>query len=105
VLSDSIALFFIACNRSGLWIAREAEGRTGGIFLFRKSALRFAKKNSGKGGSATMFLSERLELDVPNRGNWFVAWVATLLNLVSRYIPPYPPPIPLLEKQRKAGLF
>jgi hypothetical protein len=105
VLSDSIALFFIARNRSGLWIAREAEGRTGGIFLFRKSALRFNKKNSGKSGSATMFLSDRLELDVQNRGNWLVARVATVLNLISGFIPPYPPPIPLLEKRRKAGLF
>jgi hypothetical protein len=105
VLSDSISLFFIVRNRSGLWIAREAEGRVGGIFLFRKSALRFAKENSGKSGSATMFLSERLELDLHNRGNWVVARVATVLSLVSWYIPLYPPPIPLLEKRRKAGLF
>ena len=58
VLSGSISLFFIARNRSGLWIAREAEGRTGGIFLLRKSALQFAEKNSGKSGSAIMFLTE-----------------------------------------------
>jgi hypothetical protein len=33
VLSESIPLFFIARNRAGLWVAREAKGRTGGIFL------------------------------------------------------------------------
>ena len=32
VLSGSIPLFFIARNRVGFWIAREVEGRTGGIF-------------------------------------------------------------------------
>jgi hypothetical protein len=46
VLSKSIPLFFIARNRVGLWIAHMAEGRTGGIFLFKKSALRFAERNS-----------------------------------------------------------
>ena len=35
VLSESIPLFFIARNRAGLWVAREAEGHTGGIFLFK----------------------------------------------------------------------
>ena len=77
------------------------EGRTGGVFLFKKSALRFAKKNSGTSGCATMFLAERLELDVENRGNRLIAWIGALLNLVTRYVPDYPPPIPLLERQRK----
>jgi hypothetical protein len=67
ILSESIPPFFIARNRVGLWVAREAEGRTGGVFLFKKSALRFAKKNSGRSGCATMFLAERLELDVELR--------------------------------------
>jgi hypothetical protein len=101
ILSESIPFFFIARNRVGLWIVREAEGRTGGVFLLKKSALRFAKKNSGTSGCATMFLAERLELDVENRGNRVIAWIGALLNLLTRYVPDYPPPIPLLERQRK----
>jgi hypothetical protein len=100
ILSETISLFFIARNRVGLWIAREAEGCTGGVFLFKKSALGFAKKNSGTSGSATMFLAECLELDVENRGNRLIAWIGALLNLLTRYVPDYPPPIPLLERQR-----
>lgn len=101
VLSNSIPLFFIARNKVCLWIARDEEGRRGGVFLFKKSALRFAKKNSGTSGCATMFLAERLELDVENRGNRLIAWIGALLNLVTRYVPDYPPPIPLLERQRQ----
>jgi hypothetical protein len=50
VLSDSIPFYFIARNRVGLWVAREAEGRAGGIFLFKQSALRFAETNSAPHG-------------------------------------------------------
>ena len=49
-----------------------------------------------------LFLAERLELDVENPGNRLIAWFGALLNLVTRYVPDYPPPIPLLERQRKA---
>jgi hypothetical protein len=83
VLSESITLFFIARNRVGLWIVREAEGRTGGIFLFKRSALRFAQQNSGASGYATMFLAERLELDLQNRGNQLIGCIGKLLYLVS----------------------
>ena len=101
VLSRSIPLFFIARSRIGLWVAREAEGRTGGIFLFRASALRFAKKNSAPKGCATMFLAERLELDVENRGNRLTGLIATALQAVARRIPEYPPAIPITQKKRK----
>jgi hypothetical protein len=83
ILSESIPLFFIGRNKSGLWIAREAEGRTGGIFLFRRSALGFAKTNSAPTGCATMLLAERFELDVENRGNPFVAWLDAALQLAA----------------------
>jgi hypothetical protein len=102
VLSESIILFFIARNGVGLWIAREAEGRTGGIFLFKKSALRFAQQNNAASGCATMFLAERLELDVENRGNQLIGWIGGVLSLVAHYIPEYPPPLPMLEKRRKS---
>ena len=101
VLSESIPLFFIARNRAGLWVAREAEGRAGGIFLFRRSALRFAKRSSGPRGCATMFLAEHLELDLENRGNQLIGWIGAVLNVLARYIPEYPPPIPMLQKRQK----
>jgi hypothetical protein len=102
VLSESITLFFIARNRAGLWIAREAEGRTGGVFLLKKSALRFTQQKSGGSGCATMFLAERQELDVENCGNQLIGWIGKVLSLVAQYIPDDPPSLPMLEKRRKS---
>jgi hypothetical protein len=48
-----------------------------------------------------MFLAERIERDVENQGNRLIAWTGALLNLVTRSVRDYPPPIPLLERQRK----
>ena len=101
VLSGSITLFFLARNRVGLWIAREEDGRTGGIFLFKKSALRFVQKNRGASGCATMFLAERLELDVDNRGNQLIGRIGALLYLLAQLIPDYPPAVPVLERRRR----
>ena len=99
-LSRSIPLFFIARNRAGLWVARDADGRAGGVFLLKASALRFARTCSGKSGCATMALAERVELDVENKGNRLIAWAAALLDAMRHLIPAYPPPVPLLEKRR-----
>jgi hypothetical protein len=101
VLNESIPLFFIARNRAGLWVAREAEGRTGGIFLFKTSALRFAERSSEPRGCATMFLAEHLELDLANRGNQLIGWIGAVWNFLARHIPEYPPPIPMLQKKKK----
>ena len=76
VLSESIPLYFITKNAHGFWIARGADGRTGGIFLFKRSALRFARRRSTPQGCATVTLTDRLELDVENQGNP----LAALLN-------------------------
>jgi hypothetical protein len=51
---------------------------------------------------AARFLTERFELDLENSGNRLIAWMGAALNLVTRYIPDYPPPIPIMEKRRKA---
>src|SRR5271154_3428138 len=64
VLSATIPLFYIGQNSKGLWVVREAEGRRGGLFLFRRSAVRFARDESEPSGCALMFLKGRLELDV-----------------------------------------
>lgn len=98
VLSESIPLFFIGRNQNGLWVAREAEGRSGGIFLFRSSALRFAKKHGAGTGCAAMFLSERLDLDVANMGSRLVAWLEKALCFAGHLIPENPPAIPLPPK-------
>jgi hypothetical protein len=101
ILNETIPLFFIGRNNNGLWVAREAGGQAGGIFLFRESALRFAGQYSLPGGCATMFLSENLELDVKNRGNPLVALLDAALSNVARLIPAYPPAIPIDRKNFK----
>lgn len=98
VLSEAIPLYFIVRNSNGFWVAREASGKTGGLFLLKQSALRFAKKNSESIGCATIFLAEAFELDVANRGNPLVAWLDKVFRKVTRLIPDYPPPIPIRRK-------
>jgi hypothetical protein len=93
VLSESIPLFFIGRNRLGFWVARESQGRTGGIFLFKRSALRFANRNSAPAACATMSLDERLELDLKNQGNPLAAWLVGVAARLSNLIPKYPPPL------------
>jgi len=101
VLSKSIPLFFIGRNRNGLWIAREAEGRTGGVFLLKQSALHFAQRKSAPVGCATMFLAEPIELDTENLGNPLARWLDAMLSKMNEFIPAYPPAISIKEKQRK----
>ncbi len=97
-LSESIPLFFVARNKHGLWVVREAEGRAGGVFLFKNSALRFAKRHSADAGCATMFLTERFELDVENQGPRLIAWVHNALRWAASLIPDYAPAIPLAPR-------
>jgi hypothetical protein len=101
VLSETIPFFFIGRNKRGLWIVREAEGRTGGIFIFKKSALRFAARASAPIGYATMLLAERFELDIENRGNPLAAWLDKALRNLAGLIPAYPPPIPIERRNVK----
>ena len=84
ILSEAIPLFFLGRNKDGFWIARESDGQIGGIFLRKQSALRFANRNAQPGGCATMFLSERFELDVENKGNPLVARLAGARRIVLR---------------------
>ncbi len=102
VLNEAIPLFFIGRNRNGLWLARESGGQTGGVFLFKESALRFAKESSFPRGCATMFLTERFELDVENSGNPLVALLDAALGIAARLIPDYPPEIPLGRRNFKS---
>ena len=87
VLNHSIPLFFIGRNRDGFWVAREAAARCGGLFLFRRSAARFARKKSSPRGSAIMLVERTIELDIPNQGNQFVEPIATTTDWVRRRAP------------------
>jgi hypothetical protein len=104
-LSRSIPQFFIGRNKHGFWIAREASGQIGGMFLMRRSALRFAQDASAGRGSATMFPTKTFELDTRNSGNPLVGWLDALLGAISRFIPDEPPPIPITEKYRGRDWF
>lgn len=67
VVSDGIPFFLIGRNKAGFWVAREYAGRTGGIFLSKASAIRFAKSESAPHGCAWMMTAEALELDLTPR--------------------------------------
>jgi hypothetical protein len=75
VVNPAIPAFFIGRNHAGLWVAREAKGRIGGIFLLKSSALAFARAQSEPAGCAMIFQSERFELDLQNNGNRFASWL------------------------------
>ena len=87
ILSASIPLFFIGRDRHGFWVAREAEGRSGGLFLLKRSALRFAEAKSKPAGCATMFLAGPLELDVEIQGSRIVASLAAAVDVAARRTP------------------
>src|ERR1700680_2717711 len=84
IVSDAIPAFFIGRNKEGFWVARDANGQTGGIFLLENSALSFARENSRASVSATIFPSETRELDLENRGNPLVAQLGSLMRLAMR---------------------
>jgi hypothetical protein len=72
IVNETIPAFFIGRNQEGFWVARDLNGRIGGIFLLEQSAVSFAKRNSQPSGCATIYPSERFELDLENSGNPFV---------------------------------
>jgi len=73
ILNETIPAFFIGRNSDGLWVARDVKERMGGLFLLESSAVAFAQRKSGPRGCATIFPTERFELDLENRGNPFAA--------------------------------
>jgi hypothetical protein len=81
VVNASIPTFFVGRNRDGFWLARDARGENGGIFLFKSSAIAFVRRASGQAGCATIFPSERFELDVENQGNPLIDYLKPLLRL------------------------
>ena len=80
VVSAAIPAFFIGRNRAGLWVARDARGRIGGLFLFKSSAVDFAHRHSKPVRCALVFPTETFELDVENHGNLLIALLARFLR-------------------------
>jgi hypothetical protein len=87
VLNESIPLFFIGRNQNGFWVAREAAGRCGGLFLFRRSAARFARRNGLAGGGAIMLMEHPIELDIQNHGSRLAELIAATTDVVRRRAP------------------
>jgi hypothetical protein len=84
ILNAAIPAFYIGRDSDGFWLARDARGESGGIFLLKSSALAFARRASRPAGCATIFPSERFELDVENRGNPLVPCLRPLKRLIAR---------------------
>jgi hypothetical protein len=84
IVNETIPAFFIGRNQDGFWLARDVKGRIGGIFLFESSALSFARRNSRPAGCATIFSSERFELDLENQGNPLAVYLGPLMRLATR---------------------
>ena len=83
IVNEAIPAFFIGRNSDGFWLARDVKGKAGGIFLFERSALSFARRHSRPLGCATIFPSERFELDLENQGNALVAPLRRLMRLTA----------------------
>jgi hypothetical protein len=84
IVSEAIPAFFIGRNKQGFWVARDARGKIGGIFLLESSALSFARESCRPEACATIFLSERFELDLENSGNPLVRYLAPWITLARR---------------------
>jgi hypothetical protein len=80
IVSATIPLFYIGRNSNGVWVVREADGRSGGLFLLKQSALRFARRQSEPAGCAMMFLAEPFELDIENQGTRYADPVSAIEN-------------------------
>src|SRR6185369_15505431 len=89
-------------NRDGFWVARDAKGRNGGIFLLRASAASFARALSGQSGCATIFPTERFELDLKNSGNPLIPFLRPLMRL-AQHLRRRPSPAPDKSRQRSSA--
>jgi hypothetical protein len=61
-LNEAIPLVAIGQNQAGLWVACDCDGSTGRAFIFKGSAIRFAKRMKRPGPCALMFVNDGLEL-------------------------------------------
>lgn len=66
-------MFFIGRNDRGHWVARDADGKAGGLFWRKQAAIRFARRSAWPARCATVFPAENIELDLENQGNPLLA--------------------------------
>jgi hypothetical protein len=59
----SRSYFILGRNARGLWVIRENTGRSGGVFLSREAALRFARLESPNAHFAVVHVPEIVEFD------------------------------------------
>jgi hypothetical protein len=85
-LSEAIPAFFIGRNKDGFWVARDADGKSGGLFWRKESAIRFALESAWPARCATIFPSESIELDLANQGNPLLAYVAGARRLLTNRV-------------------
>lgn len=86
VVNESIPVVFVGRNRDGIWVVREANGRFGGLFWRKRSALRFVSESAWPAGCATVFPQARFELDIENAGNPLIAHIASARRLLTRQV-------------------
>jgi hypothetical protein len=86
-LNETIPLFYIGQNRDGFWVARDADGRSGGVFCFKASAVRFARTKPAPAGCALMFMNEPFELDCTNEGGQVVEILTAAIAVARRRVP------------------
>jgi hypothetical protein len=77
-------VIFIGRNRDGLWVARDEEGKFGGLFWRKEAALRFAKRSAASTGYATVFPQARFELDIENAGHPLIACAGSARRFLTR---------------------
>src|ERR1700742_170399 len=88
VLNEAIPAFFIGRNHSGFWVARDANGKSGGLFWSRDAALRFTKSVWPE-GCATIFPQDRLELDIDNAGSPLISWLEAVKHWLAHHSKPW----------------
>jgi len=78
ILNRTIPLFFVARDKDGFWIARNADIAFGGKFFFKYSALRFTEYHNG---SAIIMLTGLYSLDTRNTGNRYARQLRPIRRL------------------------
>jgi hypothetical protein len=64
-------------------VARDADAKIGGMFLFEKSALNFANRHTWPVRCAIIYPSEKFELDIENDSNRPPAYFGQKKHVVS----------------------
>jgi len=82
IVSRTIPAFLIDRNMEGFWVARDAQGQIGGIFLLETSTASFAKGNSRR--CATPLLPEGFKPDFVSRANPMARPLTSLIRFMRR---------------------